>query len=108
MELIRDRLRELHPLAKNWTLIHGGAAGLDTLAGIVATDLGMTVEVHEADWKRYKSGAGGVRNQEMVDLGARLCLAFPLGHKSSGTFDCVLRAENAGIPVLIVNGGTGF
>lgn len=43
--------------------------------------------------------AGGVRNQEMVNLGGYLvCLAFPLAG-SRGTWDCVARARVAGIPV---------
>ena len=35
----------------------------------------------------------------MVNAGADLCLAFPLG-ESRGTRDCVRRADAAGIPVL--------
>jgi hypothetical protein len=41
---------------------------------------------------------GNYRNQHMVDLGARICLAFPLP-SSRGTYDCMARAEAAGIPV---------
>ena len=35
----------------------------------------------------------------MVDLGADVCLAFPLG-ESRGTRDCMRRASEAGIPVI--------
>jgi hypothetical protein len=34
----------------------------------------------------------------MVDLGADLCLAFPMP-RSRGTWDCVRRAKKAGIVV---------
>lgn len=73
-------------------------------------------EPHPADWFRACDAncyhrprpdgrcamAGHIRNQEMVDLGADLVLAFPLPGprtRSRGTWDCVKRAEAAGIPV---------
>ena len=59
----------------------------------------VQVERHPADWSRGKRG-GPDRNQEMVDLGADVCLAFPLG-ESRGTRDCIRRARTAGIPVTV-------
>lgn len=56
-----------------------------------------------AQWERYGSAAGPVRNQEMVDLGADLCLGFPQtrepGAKTSGTHNCLKAARKAGIPI---------
>lgn len=75
--------------------------GADTIAGYVWTEFGGEVEVHDADWERYGKAAGNIRNQEMVELGAYLCLAFPM-KQSTGTFDCIRRAENAGIPVQTI------
>lgn len=51
-----------------------------------------------ANWKALGKRAGPFRNQRMVDAGANICLAFPLP-SSRGTWDCVRRAEEAGIPV---------
>ena len=48
------------------------------------------------DWCPY---AGHRRNQAMVDLGARACVGF-WRNGSSGTRDCIRRAEAAHIPVL--------
>lgn len=62
---------------------------------------GITAEPHPADWDNQGPAAGPIRNQRMVDLGAVLCLAFPLG-ESRGTYDCVRRANRAGIPVRVV------
>lgn len=41
-----------------------------------------------------------IRNQEMVDLGADLCIAYPLP-EGSGTQDCIRRAVKAKIPTLV-------
>ena len=84
--------------SKSITVIHGNARGADTLAGQVAETHGMSVEVHPARWDIYGRGAGPIRNQEMVDSGADICLAF-LMPGSVGTADCVKRAEKAGIEV---------
>lgn len=81
-------------------VVHGGAPGVDTLAAGVARSLGWPVEPHPADTARLGSRAVGLRNQAMVDLGAAVCLAFPL-LRSRDAWDCVRRARKAGIPVLI-------
>lgn len=99
------------------TIVHGGARGADTCAAGAAAVLHLDVEAHPADWSTcaptcehaartdphgvaYCPLAGPRRNQAMVDLGADVCLAFPLG-ESRGTWDCVKRAQTAGIPVRI-------
>jgi hypothetical protein len=82
------------------TVVHGGARRADTIAGEIGRALGFTVEVHHADWERYGKRAGMIRNQVMVDAGADVCLAFPLG-ESRGTRGCMRAAEKAGIPVHV-------
>lgn len=85
------------------TVIHGAARrGADRIADRVARGWGggMTVELHAADWGLYGKAAGSIRNQEMVDAGANVCLAFyKKGAGNRGTADCVRRAKLAGIPV---------
>lgn len=84
-------------------LVHGGAAGADTMAGQIWWSARLPVEVHEAKWKTngvYFAGAGRARNQKMVDLGADLCLAF-IKNNSRGASHCAQAAEDAGIPVRI-------
>jgi len=76
--------------------------GADRLAYQEAQKLGLTVEPHPADWERYGKRAGFVRNQEMVSLGAGLCLAFWDG-LSNGTKDTIDRARAAGIKVEIIS-----
>lgn len=84
------------------TVVHGDCpTGADRMAADYAAGiLGVTVEAHPADWATHGRAAGPLRNQAMVDLGADLCLAFPLGG-SRGTRDCMRRSEAAGIPLLV-------
>jgi hypothetical protein len=58
---------------------------------------GVASEGHPAEWDRLGRRAGPVRNAHMVSLGADVCLAFP-AKGSRGTWDCLQRAVDAGIP----------
>ena len=83
------------------TVVHGGCrSGADRLADSwvrhTFTDGLVKVEVHEADWNKGKR-AGPMRNREMVEAGADICLAF-LTHDSIGGSMTALMAESAGIP----------
>ncbi len=80
--------------------VHGGAPGCDLLVEDIAPEFRATIERHEAEWKRYGSAAGPRRNAVMVTAGADVCLAFPCT-QSRGTWDCVRRAAEAGIPVRV-------
>jgi len=81
--------------------VHGAARGADSLVDMIARSLGYPTEGHPTDWEKHGKPAGGIRNQRMVDLGADLCLAFPMPG-SIGTFDCIVRCERAGIKVIPV------
>lgn len=84
-------------------VVHGAARGADTIAGELAAGMdGVTVEAYPADWKRYHRAAGPIRNQQMLDTGIDLVLAFHDDIASSrGTADMVRRAQRKGIPVKI-------
>lgn len=81
-------------------IVHGDAVGADRLAGFVARSIGVEVEAHPADWKKHGKAAGPIRNQEMLDTGVDVVLAFPGG---KGTADMVRRAEKAGVQVILVS-----
>lgn len=90
-----QRLSEKHSII----VVHGDCpTGADHLAERAARKLGVPTERHPADWSLGKK-AGPLRNQKMVDLGADLCLAFPLPG-SRGTLDCMRRAKAAGIKIV--------
>jgi YspA, cpYpsA-related SLOG family len=82
-------------------VVHGGARGADQLAQKICDELHIRTEVHMADWEHEGKRAGVLRNQHMVNLGADICLAFPIG-ESRGTRDCIKRARKAGIPVEVL------
>jgi hypothetical protein len=105
---IRDAiLNTLHRMNTGFgphTLVHGDCpTGADVLADEVWWETFPTTpippEIHRANWKLNGRAAGPIRNQQMIDQGADVCIAFPLGD-SRGTRDCIRRAEAAGIPVL--------
>ena len=85
------------------TVVHGCADGTDQLAHQIAMKYriqGYTVEPHPAKWRALGDGAGRIRDEELVALGADVCLAFfKTGAANRGTRDCVGRATSAGIPV---------
>lgn len=82
-------------------IVHGGAAGVDAFADQWAREHGIEVERHPAQWGRYgRALAGHIRNQQMVDLGADICLAFfRLGGANRGTSNCAAAARLKGIEV---------
>lgn len=97
------------------TVVHGDCPqGADRMARTwvraQAPDLWLPViiteEAHPAQWDVYGKAAGHIRNQEMVDRGADLVLAF-IHEGSRGATDCVTRAQAAGIETRIFRTGEG-
>jgi hypothetical protein len=101
-------------------LMHGCADGADTIGDQWAKRNGILVRERPADWdgpcgpeckpghrRRNRRGteycplAGHRRNQGMVDEGPELFVAAH-HNGSTGTADCIRRAERAGIPVRTI------
>ena len=87
-------------------IVHGACpTGADAMArDWVRRGLGRPFsaveEPHPAIWRPfgiYNPHAGLIRNREMVNLGADLCLAF-IKNGSRGASHCARLAEEAGIP----------
>src|ERR1044072_2568913 len=81
-------------------VIHGGAKGADTLAGVVDNELRLQEVVCTANWNFLKKGAGHVRNRWMLDLlnpETDLLLVCPGG---VGTTNCWRQAIEQNIAVL--------
>jgi hypothetical protein len=93
--VLRDTVRYRKP--SSVTIVHGGAYGADRIAHDTAKVLGYQTEVHPADWNTHGKAAGPIRNKEMVEAGADICLAF-IRDNSRGATHCADLAEAAGIP----------
>jgi hypothetical protein len=88
---------------KHLVVIHGGATGADTMAGMWAHLVGLPekdIRVFLARWDKYGRAAGVIRNQQMLDEGKpHMALAFHEDlSKSKGTKDMIGRLRKAGIP----------
>jgi hypothetical protein len=101
IEAALDRIAPIY--GDRLVIVHGAARGADTIARAWAIRNGIRHEPHPAKWNEHRGQLGGnpagvIRNQEMVDAGAHLVIAFPLAG-GRGTQDCMARAEQAHIPV---------
>lgn len=89
------------------TVLHGGARGVDVMAGEMARSLGITVEEFPADWRRHPKVAGFIRNKQMLETGAELVVAFKTHFDRSlrrgGTEHMVRIAQDAGVPCIVID-----
>jgi hypothetical protein len=94
----RQALHEALAAFKPTVVIHGAAAGADSVADKWAKVRGIEVLAFPADWKRYAYAAGPIRNAQMLEEGKPdIVLAAPGG---KGTADMVKKAKIAGVRVF--------
>ena len=85
-------------------LVHGGASGSDTMAGMSGNDFQWCVVTMNARWHLYGKAAGPIRNSEMLDFDPDVILAFHNDlSKSKGTSDMIKKAQAKGRHVLLYN-----
>jgi hypothetical protein len=99
VECIVKTLCEIHDLTPITSLIHGGAPGADSLAGLWAKNREIKTTVFYADWKAHGRAAGPIRNRQMAETKPDLVVAFPGG---KGTQNMIETAKDYGIKVLEV------
>jgi hypothetical protein len=85
------------------TVIHGNYGNGDLMADAWALHHGLVPERHDADWGKYRRAAGPIRNAEMVQAGADICVAF-IKDASRGATGCADLAEAAGIKTIRYRG----
>lgn len=86
-------------------IIHGAAAGADTIADEAAEACKLVRYPYPADWQKHGRRAGPIRNQQMLDEGCPdLVIAFRKRGPSPGTDDMIRRARAEGLPVEIHEG----
>lgn len=89
-----DTLHEKSPIT---LVIDGQARGADTLGYLWAIAHHIPTKRFPANWDQYGRSAGPIRNIEMAQHGADLCVAFPGG---SGTQHMIKTAKAHNIPVI--------
>lgn len=97
-ERVKERIDQLPPHS---TVIHGGARGPDSVAGIYAACTGHRVLTFKADWEAHGKKAGVIRNLLMLDEQPDLVIAFWDG-SSRGTAHTIKEAQRRGIKVEII------
>lgn len=105
--MVIGALNDVYSHYGQFRIVHGGCpTGADKIANdwywAHGHDRYCTEEpeVFEALWDIEGNNAGPLRNRRMVNAGADLGLAFPLGD-SRGTWDCVRKLKAARIPTRI-------
>mgnify|MGYP003332742136 FL=1 len=97
-----DLMKEfIDSLPADTIIIEGDARGADKMAGALAQQRGLQIEVYPAQWEMYGRRAGPLRNQQMLDEGKPDEVVYchdNLEH-SKGTKDMVTRARKSGLPV---------
>ena len=87
---------------KDTVVIQGLCRGTDLMARAVALKRGLEVEDYPAEWGRFGSSAGPIRNEQMLNVGhPHVVYAFLLP-QSRGTRDMIEKAKEHRIPVIIM------
>ena len=91
-------------LGRELTIVHGGCpTGADAITDrwCRRREDQVRLEAYPANWQWRRKGAGPVRNKDMVERGADMCLAFIKDYSRGATGLAVL-AQEAGIPTYVV------
>lgn len=98
VDTIKDILSKYDPM--NTTILHGGAPGIDSIAGQIASMMKFPVKIEYADWSRGRRG-GPERNDRMLAMNPDHVYAIP-DKKSIGTWDTINKAIKKGIPTTVI------
>ncbi len=89
-------LDEIHTATPVTLLIHGGAAGADSMGALWAEQHEVSCLRVPAKWSLSGKAAGSLRNTEMLGWSPDFYAAFPTPD-SIGTYDMIRKLDAAGI-----------
>jgi len=92
--------RVIYLLPRDWTVVSGGARGVDKWAEIAAKHHSRETEIYEAEWNKHGKSAGFIRNNTIV-RNCDVVVAFWDG-KSKGTRHTIQLAKYLNKPCIIV------
>lgn len=90
---ILDRIHTEHGVTE---VVSGGAKGVDSDGEAWAQSRGLPVKRFVADWRRFRRGAGPIRNRDMAAYADAVAL-FPGGSGTRGMRDL---ARKAGLTIF--------
>lgn len=92
----------INQMTKYDILIAGNAVGADSIAEHLAKISGIQVQSFPAQWNKYGTSAGPLRNIEMLDDGKPdKVYAFMSSHHSKGTQHTIRESKKRGIDTHI-------
>lgn len=94
---------DIGDLPKHAVVVHGGAKGLDRIAGDIAHARCLHVATIYPMWGWFGGAAGPKRNEALLALLPTVVYAYPIG-ESKGTRGMIAMAEKAGIDVIVREG----
>ena len=89
------RIKEKYDLI----FLSGGCRGADALGERYAKENGYKIEIHSANWQKYKNAAGPMRNMEMAKI-TDYVICFWDG-ESKGTRSMIKFAKQLNKPIKI-------
>ncbi len=80
-------------------IVHGGASGVDSIAGGIAKLNGINVRIFPADWAELGKKAGPIRNKQMAEYADVLIAVMP-PYGTKGTADMIRQMKAMGKQVV--------
>lgn len=90
-------------LPRHWTIVSGGARGVDRWAEETANYWRRHTDIYPANWNKYGKSAGYIRNNEIVN-NCDIVVAF-WDLKSKGTKHTIQLARSLNKPCIIISRG---
>lgn len=97
-----NKIIEIYGANNNFTLLCGGAKGVDTQAANYCGCLKWKIKFFIPKWGELGKKAGVLRNQDMINENPDFGFFIP-SKESKGTYDCLERFKKINKPGLVYN-----